>query len=448
MLMTLKRLAENVPEPIGRFLTVIPFSWRLGPEYTRNEREIHRYQQMSSSEQQRYVFERVRNIVEYAYQHNDFYRHFYQQRSFTPDQLKEFDSIKSIPVVTKAILRQFPLERRSIPETGRILINTGGTSGEPLHFYLDRNAFAREWGHMHYIWSRLGYTQYCKKLTFRGRNLGEEPLKYNAVNNEYLVNAYRDQTEVVDALSLVLNRSEISFLHGYPSFIYDFARFCKKEAPFIVERLNASLRGVLLASEYPAPVYRNTIESVFKAPTISWYGHSEAAVLAFEASTKYRYEPLMTYGYAEAVEDEHGRYHLVATSYYNTVSPFIRYDTGDIIVPEWKNQMLNLFRISEGRVGEFIEDKRGRRISLTALIFGRHHKIFESARFVQVRQTEPGKATIIMTLPQEIDNGRSSMVDKGFDFDDIEIDFSFEVRSKPYTTSSGKVPLLIKTQAS
>ena len=101
--------------------------------------------------------------------------------------------------------------------------------------------------------------------------------------------------------------------------------------------------------------------------------------------------------------------------------------------------MLNLFRISEGRVGEFIEDKRGRRISLTALIFGRHHKIFESARFVQVRQTEPGKATIIMTLPQEIDNGRSSMVDKGFDFDDIEIDFSFEVRSKPYTTSSGKV---------
>ena len=243
----------------------------------------------------------VRNIVEYAFKHNDFYRQFYQQRGFVPEQLREFDDITSIPVVTKALLRQFPLEGRSIPQTGRVLVNTGGTSGEPLHFYLDRNAFAREWGHMHYIWSRLGYTQHCRKLTFRGRNLGELPLKYNAVNNEYLVTAYRDPTEVVDALSLVLNRSEISFLHGYPSLIYDFARFCKKEAPFIVERLHASLHGVLLASEYPAPVYRNTIESVFKAPTLSWYGHSEAAVLAFEAILKYRYEPLMTYGYVEAV---------------------------------------------------------------------------------------------------------------------------------------------------
>jgi phenylacetate-CoA ligase len=440
----LKKLVEKVPEPIGRLLVAAPYSWRLDLQYTRSRKKMLRYQRMTCAEQQQYVLARVCGIVEYVYQNNVFYR----ENGFASDQLEHFDDIKRVLIVSKGLLKGYPPEERSVPQNRRMLINTGETSGELLYCYLARNSFAGEWRHMHYIWSRLWYDQYYTKLTFGGKSVGGAPLKHNSVHNEYLVNAYCDPSKVANAISLVLKHRQISFIHRYHALIYDFAKFCEEEASFLVSRSNSSLRGIPLISEYPAPVYRNTIESVFKAPTISWYGHSEAAVLASEVSTKYRYEPLMTYGYAEAVEDEHGRYHLVATSYHNTVSPFIRYDTGDIIVPEWDNQMLSSFQISEGRVGEFIEDKRGRRISLTALIFGRHHKIFESARFVQVRQTEPGKATIIITLPHEIDNGRISMMDEGFDFDDIEIDFSFEVRSEPYTTSSGKVPLLILTQAS
>ena len=39
MLMTLKKLVENVPEPIGRFLTVIPFLASC-PEYSKSKLEI------------------------------------------------------------------------------------------------------------------------------------------------------------------------------------------------------------------------------------------------------------------------------------------------------------------------------------------------------------------------------------------------------------------------
>ena len=127
------------------------------------------------------------------------------------------------------------------------------------------------------------------------------------------------------------------------------------------------------------------------------------------------------------------------------VSPFIRYDTGDIIDPKWDNQMLDSFRISEGRVGEFIVDKKGRRISLTALIFGRHHKIFELARFVQVRQTEPGKATIVISFPQGIHSEQITIA-QGFDLSGVAVDFDFEIRTEPYVTSGGKVPLLVKAE--
>ena len=118
---------------------------------------------------------------------------------------------------------------------------------------------------MHYIWSKLGYNQYCTKLTFRGKNLGESPLKYNPVHNEYLANAYCHPSEVANAISSVLNRSHISFIHGYPSLIYDFARFCEEEASSLVRRL-IFLAWNLLASEYPAPVYRETIIPYLKRP--------------------------------------------------------------------------------------------------------------------------------------------------------------------------------------
>ena len=38
-----------------------------------------------------------------------------------------------------------------------MLLNTGGTTGAPFCFYIDKNAFAREWAHMHYIWELKGY---------------------------------------------------------------------------------------------------------------------------------------------------------------------------------------------------------------------------------------------------------------------------------------------------
>jgi phenylacetate-CoA ligase len=397
---------------------------------------------MGVDERQNYILKGVQRIVRHAFFHNEFYGGVYREHGFAPDQLVTFDDICRIPVVTKALLKSVSIDRRSSRQFGRILVNTGGTSGEPLHFYLDRGAIAREWGHMHRIWSEVGYRPTDLKLTFRGKNLGGVPIRYNALSNEYLVSAYCDLDMIAKAVSDRAQHSVIRFIHGYPSLIYEFAVHCSECAPHVVERLRSTLRGIMLGSEYPAPVYRESIEAIFQVPTISWYGHSEAAVLAFEANAKYCYEPMMTYGYAETVQDNDGLHHLVATSYYNTASPFIRYDTGDIISPQYDNGLLSSFRISEGRFGEFILDKQGRRISLTALVFGRHHDIFERARFVQLTQACAGEAVILVTLPQP-DYADEASLRRQFDLSGADIDFRFSVLSTPYITPSGKVPLLV-----
>lgn len=155
------------------------------------------------------------------------------------------------------------------------------------------------------------------------------------------------------------------------------------------------------------------------------------------------YVPFHSYGYCEAIPDSAGKYRLIGTSYYNNASSFIRYDTGDLVTPVFDKGLLVGFGVEAGRIGDFVEDANGNRISLTSLIFGRHHPIFGQARFVQIRQERPGKATLIVSLSP--DHGyEKKEVRAGFDLSHVAIDFSIEIRANPLRSPSGKVPLLVQ----
>lgn len=438
---TVKSLAESLPESVGRHLAWVPYEWRLGPHYTATQRHIRDVETMELDQQKVLAFDSIKGIVNHAYQHVPFYHDFYDNHGFHPEILQTFEDIARIPIVTKSDLKSCSLERRSHSEYGRIPLNTGGTSGEPLNFYVDRAAFAREWAHLHCAWERVGYTPRDLKLTFRGKNI-EKPITYNVVHNEYLVSGYHSWRDVAIAVSNVVSRREVRYMHGYPSAIYAFACYCEDERPELARRMSRNLRGILLGSEYPAPVYRDKIEQVFGTASLSWYGHSEMAILAPETDEPFHYRPFLSYGLAEAVPAGTGQHRLVGTSYFNTASPLIRYDTGDLIEPILERNLLTGFRIAEGREGEFVRDRHGRDISLTALIFGRHHPAFDFIRFIQVQQVESGHVTLHVTLTGE---AKPSIIDwdAAFDLTNVALTFDIEIRDHPIRTGEGKLQLLV-----
>jgi phenylacetate-CoA ligase len=137
---------------------------------------------------------------------------------------------------------------------------------------------------------------------------------------------------------------------------------------------------------------------------------------------------------------------LIASTYYNSASRFIRYDTGDDIVPLQDGRILGAFRMAAGRTADFVIDRNGQRISLTALIFGRHHEAFGVAEFVQVRQTEQGRVTILLVPASGV---TSTAVEwpRLFDFRNVDLDVEFEVRDRPVRTPAGKTPLLVTDAA-
>lgn len=444
LLVVAREFAKNLPGPIARLVPYVPFSLRFGKPYTRSRQIINSFEGWDVEQRKDFVFEHMRRCVTDAYNTIPFYTQFYDAAGFAPDQLKQWDDLQRIPLITKADIRDVPLDERSFPSGGRMKINTGGTSGQPLEFYVDDQAFAREWAHMHTIWERRGYKRADLKLTLRGNNHGDLPLRYNPVHNELCVNATVDRHLVAEAIKEQIKSRPIKYVHGYPSAVYEFFEFLLNHDEALLNELRASVQGIFFGSEFPAPMYRDAIQNSLGAPDISWYGHSELAILAGERDEAFVYEPFHTYGYCEAVPDEDGRNRLVGTSYWNTAAPLIRYDTGDVVEPNYQDGLLQSFKVTEGRVGEFVTDANGTRIPLTALIFGRHHEVFSWAQFIQVHQAEHGKVDILVTVGDASDDRSAEEAERDFDTSSVALEFAFHIRRAPVKTPAGKVPLLVQ----
>lgn len=420
---------------MGRLLGKFPMELRLGRQYELYAGQIAAANSASRAKQ----LEMISSLVRFAYAETAFYKDTFGSFGSAPSPIESFAAFTKLPITTKAELQQFPIEQRSIRRFALKKSNTGGTTGQPLEFYIEKSAYAREWAHMHAIWATLGYRYTDEKLTIRGKNIGNRFFKYNFNQNEFLINAYAPLEDHLDACRQLITKRNIKWIHGYPSSIYSFLLELESLDPVLFELLINKVQGVFLGSEYPAPQYRNYIEQHCGLKSISWYGHSEMAVLAPEREPGSGvYYPFHSYGYAEAVKDGDS-YRLVATSTHNFASPFIRYDTGDLIEPTFKDGLLECFRIKEGRNSDSVIDKNGRSISLTGLIFGRHHHAFGHCEHVQVRQPAPGKIEILVTSQEARENWAEL-----FDFSNAFFDVTFTQIDSPVRTPLGKVQLLLR----
>lgn len=441
-LTNLKNAAQNIPASYGTILSNAPFGLRLGLNYYKTYFRANSEKRKLKNIDHDLLFNRLKRLLNKSLE-IEFYREHYKKNGFKPGQFKSLENWRDVPVVTKSDFREYDIYKRSIAQKGSFRVNTGGTSGSPLEFFLDKRAFAREWAHMHLLWESHGYRKNHIKITFRGKSFGTRfPLKYNAVHNEFVVNASSPMELVVNEIISISSKYSIRWVHGYPSLISEFANTFFDIKPDELLNFRANLYGVLLGSEFPADIYRHSIQNLLSNNICCWYGHSEMAILAYETSYGV-YQAFPSYGFAEALADDRSNSsRLVVTSFQNFCHPFIKYDTGDLVEPLSKPFQPLVFRVSEGRVGEFILDRFGKKHSLTAIIFGRHHSAFDSISHIQIRQIADGYAEVLIT-PLSRTSLNLDSVSQGFDFSNIPIDFVFKFIEKPIRTSAGKIRLKV-----
>ncbi|MRH78515.1 hypothetical protein GH984_07325 [Spiribacter sp. C176] len=444
----IKKNLQEIPYPIGKALAYWRYDLRpgIGIGYSQKRRDLRIFEEKTLEQQKRFIFEKVKTSLVLAAT-IPIYKELWASANVQLEDIHGFEDLKKLPIISKEMLRETALSDRSRAAIGRYLANTGGTSGNPLGFYITPKLIPNEWAHMHRVWEKLGYRAHDLKLVISGRNLGTNPVAYDGLRHSLVVNIYAPFDEVCDGLRKWIVDKRLAYLHGYPSAVAEFGLQLAEFAPDLLGRLRGDLKGAFLGSEYPAPLYRQTIEDIFQVGSVSWYGHTERCVLAWERDEPYSYYPFHTYGFAEAIwDDALSSWRLIATSYGNYACPFIRYDTGDLIEPvDHEEGLLRSFRIKEGRVGDFITDKSGHRISLTGLIFGRHHKVFDFATHVQVRQKIAGELTVFVAMRGSLSDSQinNHRLRDYMDLEDLNLDIEVVGVEKPFRTSAGKIPLKV-----
>ena len=164
--------------------------------------------------------------------------------------------------------------------------------------------------------------------------------------------------------------------------------------------------AILLGAENIYPWQLEKIRQAFPDAKIAGhYGLTEQVCMGAWCEQTDDYHIWPFYGLTELIEPEDaGRssaqtMEVVATSFWNRATPFIRYRTGDLACYKGDRcpacgRRFDIFSKIEGRRGDFVVDRESRLISLTALVFGQHLHTFTDIKNIQIVQDTPGQLLV------------------------------------------------------
>lgn len=246
-----------------------------------------------------------------------------------------------------AVLKQLPLiSKEEIRRAGEAIIwrdspggltqrSTGGSTGEPLTFFLDRR--------------REAYDQAARMRTHRwfGVQMGDcevllwgSPIEWcrtdrakslrDRLFQQHLLNAFAMSPTRMDSFLRKWDKLRPVSLFGYPSSIALFVQHAQARN----RSLDTSrLKAVFVTGEVCYPHDRSTIETYFRAPVADGYGSREAGFIAHQCpeggmhiTAENVIVEIVEYGHA-VPQGETGE--IVVTHLDAYGMPFIRYRTGD-----------------------------------------------------------------------------------------------------------------------
>jgi phenylacetate-CoA ligase len=378
---TLRRVYDNSSISVQTKLRMIygriPDRLKLGKEFAGYSEELLLNELLTREELDAMQLTRLREMIEHCSENVPFYKNLFARAGFKPADLQTVADLSNIPMLSREDLRTHFDELRAVnasqfePE----LCASGGATGQPVKFLLDRKAIALEKACVRRHWLRSGFKDGEPSASLRGLKLALKPAEYSIIDKGescLYLSSYDLTSNTVEAYANSFNEFRPALLDSYAASAALFASLIEQRGLEI-----HSPRSIVCASETLYPHQRERIESVFKSKVWDWYGLTELVGNASECELHNGYHISMEQGYFEVL-DEEGRVvapgeigEIVATGLHNFSMPLVRYRTGDLA--EFTDEMClcgrgsRMIKSIRGRVFEFIETPGGARLTATAL---------------------------------------------------------------------------------
>jgi len=284
---------------------------------------------------------KIRQMIKHLYSNVPYYRRIFKEKNLGPENIKNSEDLTKIPVLTHENVRQNldDLIANNMSKTSLFRCQTGGTTGHPLVLYKDKNELSSAEACLYRGWEWSGYQIGEKRALLWGTHLTTS--KYASFKEELkriftrsiFIGAWNLSEEKIKNSLRKMNTMKPTFLIGYTSSIYTFAKFINHEDIDLKFRLT----GILTTAEPIFDFQRDAIEKAFNCQVFDQYGCGEVNSMGFECeehkglhipTERIHIEFLDLEDYSPVSDGEMGR--IVVTCLENYGMPIIRYDTEDL----------------------------------------------------------------------------------------------------------------------
>lgn len=346
----------------------------------RIRKELEKTQWLSSQALEALQLERLRNFLSDVEQHVSYYQQLFKQLQFSPKDITSIDELKRLPLTGKPLIREQSEQLKADNAKGLAKFNTGGSSGEPLIFYIGNKRVshdvAAKWRATRWWDVDIGDTE----AVIWGSPIelgGQDKIKLirDKFLRTHLIPAFEMSAVKVDGFIQQIKKLKPRMLFGYPSALAHIATHAEKTGQVLND---LGIKVAFVTSERLYDYQREKIEQIFSCPVANGYGGRDAGFIAHQCPSGNMHitaediivEIVGADGQALPI-GEAGE--IVVTHLATSDFPFIRYQTGDVgVLSDQTCQCgrgLPLLKEIQGRTTDFIIAQDGTVLHGLALIY-------------------------------------------------------------------------------
>jgi phenylacetate-CoA ligase len=439
-------LARHILYPIGEAF--------LGTKMLKYLKVLEETQWWSSAQLQELQNEKLRALIKHAYENVPYYHRIFEERGLTDKDIQTIEDLQKLPILTKDDIRQSLSDliakdsnkRKAFPNP------TGGSTGEPLKYYIDMEVTSISWAGMFRGWKWAGYKLGDKRAAIAGSSLVTDRPTFktrvrNVIERNLKLSALDMSEPIMSSYAGRLMEYKPVYIRGYPSVLYLFADYLSKQGI-----TNIRPKAIFTTAEMLLPHYREVVERQFRCKVFDQYGCYDGGLQAMECYEHCGYHISVEKAIMEFIDEDKRPVpvgcsgEILATDLHNYSMPFIRYaveDRGTLAEEQCScGRGLPLMKSIEGRTTDIIVFSDGSTLPGPALV-----DLFQ--KFQYIKQYQVIQNTVDQLLIKLVK--RESYTDKDTEHflstikahiserAEIEVEFVDEIP----TTKAGKYRFII-----
>jgi phenylacetate-CoA ligase len=365
--------------------------------------------------------ERLNAFVRVVHERVPYYRDLMRDRGFGPEDIRTLEDLRRFPMLTKDAIRAAMDALKADGATGLARFNTGGSSGEPLVFFIGRERVS------HDVAAKWRATRWWDvDIGDREIVVWGSPIELSAqdrvrelrdrVLRTRLIPAFEMSEANLDRFVAAIRDFRPRMLFGYPSSLSLIAGHARKRGQTMDD---LGVKVAFVTSERLYDEQRETIEDVFACPVANGYGGRDAGFIA-HACPRGRMHITAEDIIVEVV-DRDGRTlapgvagEIVITHLATSEFPFIRYRTGDVGVladePCPCGRGLPVITEIQGRTTDFIVASDGTLMHGLALIYVL--RSISGVKEFKVIQESMKHTRVLLVLSDTFESGRLAGIEQ------------------------------------